>query len=912
MIDEDPYLWLEDVTGEAALAWVRERTAETVDQVASDPGFARLQAELREVLDARDRIVYPCRLGPFLYSFWQDAEHVRGVWRRTTLEEYRTAEPVWDVLLDVDALAEAEGEPWVWAGAQVLYPEFRHALLTLSRDGADAVVVREFDLATRSFPADGFRLPEAKTSVAWIDRDHVFVGTDTGPGSLTASGYPRTVRRWRRGTALGEAELVHEVAASDLSTVAWRDHTEGFEREFVLRQRDFWHSELFEIAPDGRLLAIDVPQDAEVCVHRSWLLVTPKSPWLGHPEGTLLAFRYDAFTAGGREAVVLFAPDAHTALVGYAWTRNHLILEILDDVAARLEVLTPAPAGDWARETHADLPPLASATVVDTDPDTGDEYFLDVTGYLQPATLYRGEIGRGSEVVGRAVARFDTAGLSVRRRFAVSADGTRVPYFVIGPAGSDGSGTGPGPALLTGYGGFETSLTPYYSALRGRAWLARGGTYVVANIRGGGEYGPRWHRSALGADRVRSFEDFAAVAEDLVRRGVTTADRLGIEGGSNGGLLMGAMLTRYPHLFGAVVANVPLLDMLRFHRLLAGASWVAEYGDPDDPADRPHLADISPYHRLRAGPRYPPVLLTTSTRDDRVHPGHARKAAARLRELGHRVYFHEQTGGGHSGAADHEQIAFHQALVHTFLRHHLTKGTDMSDTDDAEDTGGADTGGTGGSGTGGAERAGTAAELFDGIGAAYEEAFAGLPGQLEALEWMTARLAPGARVLDVGSGTGRPVAEVLVRAGCEVTGIDVSSTMVDLARSQVPGARFEQCDVREFAPPAGSFDAVCAFFPLLLMSRADIDAALAAFASWLAPGGLFVMATVPADVEDQEVEWMGRRVSVSSYSTEEYLRRLAANGLEVLHSSTSTFVPESAVAGPEDHLFCYARRPEAG
>ncbi|WP_372482409.1 prolyl oligopeptidase family serine peptidase [Streptomyces bambusae] len=666
MIDEDPYLWLEDVTGPAALAWVRERTAETERAVVCDPGFAALKAELREVLDARDRIVYPRRRGPYLYGFWQDAEHVRGLWRRTTLAEYRRPEPVWEVLLDLDALAEAEGEPWVWAGAQVLYPEYRHALVTLSRDGADAVVVREFDLADRTFPADGFRLPEAKTSVAWIDRDHLFVGTDTGPGSMTASGYPRTVRRWRRGTPLSEAELVHEVAGEDLSTAAWRDHTEGFTRDFVVRQRDFWHSELSELAPDGRLLPVDVPADAWADVHREWLLVTPRSPWLGHPEGTLLAFRYEEFRAGDREPVVLFAPDAHTALTGCVWTRNHLILEILHDVAARLEVLTPAAAGDWHREPAAGLPPLASATVTDTDPDS-DEYFLDVTGYLQPSTLYRGEIGGGQEVVGRAPARFGTDGLSVRRHFAVSADGTRVPYFVTGPAPE----SGPRPALLTGYGGFQSSLTPYYSAVRGRAWLARGGTYVVANIRGGGEYGPQWHRSALRADRVRAFEDFAAVAGDLVRRGLTTPSGLGIEGGSNGGLLMGAMLTRYPHLFGAVVANVPLLDMLRFHRLLAGASWVAEYGDPDDPADRPHLADISPYHRLRAGAHYPPVLLTTSTRDDRVHPGHARKAAARLRELGHRVFFHEQTGGGHSGASDHEQIAFHEALVHTFLRLHL-------------------------------------------------------------------------------------------------------------------------------------------------------------------------------------------------------------------------------------------------
>ncbi|GAA0484006.1 prolyl oligopeptidase family serine peptidase [Streptomyces sp. NPDC046215] len=667
MINDDPYLWLEDVTGEAALDWVRERNAETAGRLTSGPGFKQLTTELREILDDTDRIPYTRRRGDHLYSFWQDAGHVRGVWRRTTLEEYRKDEPAWDVLLDLDALAEAEGEEWVWAGGRVLYPGYRHALVTLSREGADAVVVREFDLETRTFTEDGFQVAEAKTDIGWIDRDHVFVATDFGPGTLTASGYPRTVRRWRRGTPLAEAELVHEVAEQDLCAAAWHDPTEGYERDFVLRQRDFWHSEMYLLADDGALVRIDVPEDAGADVHREWLLVTPKSPWLGHPAGSLLAFRFEAFLAGGREATVLFTPDERTALMGHVWTRHHLIVETLADVATRMEVLTPGEDG-WRREPLADVPPLVSATVTDTDPHTGDEYFLDIDGPLRPSTLRRGVIGGAGEVLKEAPARFDATGMSVRQHFATSADGTRVPYFVIGPDGS------PGPTLMTGYGGFEVSLTPRYDALTGRAWLARGGTYVIANIRGGGEYGPRWHRGALKADRVRAFEDFAAVARDLVARGITTPAGLGIEGGSNGGLLMGAMLTRHPELFGAVVANVPLLDLLRFHRLLAGASWIAEYGDPEDPADRPHLEAISPYHNLRADRDYPPVLFATSTRDDRVHPGHARKTAARLRELGHEVLFHENTAGGHSGATDHEQTAFNTALTHAFLWQHLAGG----------------------------------------------------------------------------------------------------------------------------------------------------------------------------------------------------------------------------------------------
>ncbi|MFI9115467.1 prolyl oligopeptidase family protein [Streptomyces venezuelae] len=663
--EDDPYLWLEDISGEAALAWVAERNAETAGAVTADDGFGPLKARLREVLDASDRIPYTVRRGAYLYNFWRDAGHVRGLWRRTTLESYRQDEPDWEVLLDVDALAEAEGEKWVWDGANVRRPDFDRALVRLSRDGGDAVVVREFDLGTREFVADGFRLPEAKTRIGWAGPDTVLVGTDLGPDSLTDSGYPRTVRRWRRGTPVEASELVYEGERADVAAWGYRDSTPGFEREFVGRSPDFFRSETHLLRPDGTRVRIDVPDDADAYAHRQYLIVTLKSPWLGQPTGSLLAFGFDAFLAGDRTPEVLFTPDARTALAGHTWTRNHLILETMRDVSTRIEVLTPAAEGGWTREPLVGVPELSAVSVVDTDPDESDEYFLDVSGFLQPSTLRLGRIGAGTEVLKQAPHRFDTTGLTVGQHFATSADGTRVPYFVIGPDRT--TMPGPGPALLYGYGGFEVSLTPSYAAVTGRAWLERGGTYVIANIRGGGEYGPDWHQAALGAERPRAFEDFAAVAKDLVARGITTPAMLGAKGGSNGGLLMGAMLTRHPELFGAIVAQVPLLDMTRFHKLLAGASWIAEYGDPDDPADRPHLAAISPYHLLAADRPYPPVLLMTSTRDDRVHPGHARKTAARLRELGHRVLFHENTGGGHAGAGDNEQAAHNSALVHTYL-----------------------------------------------------------------------------------------------------------------------------------------------------------------------------------------------------------------------------------------------------
>lgn len=662
---DDPYLWLEDVTSNRALDWVRERNAETVATLAGDTRFEHLQAEIRAVLDADDRIPYVRRRGEYLYNFWQDAAHPRGLWRRTTLAEYRQAEPDWQVLLDVDALSEEEHENWVWEGATVLRPGHQRGLIELSRGGADATVVREFDLDRRAFVSDGFILAEAKSRVNWIDADRIYVGTDFGPDSLTSSGYPRIIKEWHRGTPLSAATVVYEGKFDDVSVYAAHDPTEGFERDFVGRRIDFYTSEKYLRTDDGTLLRIEVPGDAETDVEREWLLINTRSAWtvgdITYPAGALLATRFDAFLAGERNMTVLFEPDRHTSLRYHAWTRHHLILNTLSDVRSRLWVLTPA-GGTWHRETLEGSPEFGDTNVVGTDPDHTDEYLLESSGFLQPATLLRGEIDGGTESLKQAPSFFDSSGLSVRQLFATSADGTEVPYFVIGR-----EDTAPGPTLLTGYGGFEVSLTPYYSGTLGRGWLARGGTLCVANIRGGGEYGPEWHMSATKQNRRRVYEDFVAVATDVVQRGITTPRLLGIQGGSNGGLLMGVMLTRHPELFGTIVCQVPLLDMARYHRLLAGASWMAEYGDPDDEAEWSYLREFSPYHNVGPDRAYPPTLFLTSTRDDRVHPGHARKMVARLREFGYDVWYHENIEGGHGAAANNEQLAFKSALVYEFL-----------------------------------------------------------------------------------------------------------------------------------------------------------------------------------------------------------------------------------------------------
>lgn len=664
---DDPYLWLEEVGGDRALDWVRAHNQPTVDDLTSDERFSVLESEALEILDTDDRIPYVRRRGSHLYNFWRDAANPKGLWRRTTLESYRTDSPEWDVLIDVDALAAAEDENWVWAGATVLRPEYRHALVSLSRGGADASVVREFDLDTREWVVDGFVLPENKSSIGWIDRDTVYVGTDFGAqpdgrGSLTTSGYPRVVKRWERGTPLEDAVTVFAGEVDDVSVGVTFDSTPGYERHFASRATDFFNALRYEIRGDEKVL-VDVPTDAHSGVRHDWLFVMPRSDWevggATHAAGTLLVFDYDDYLAGGRDGTVLFAPDAHTSLSDYTFTRSHLVLVTLHDVHTEVSV---RELGTWAPVEMSGLPSLATISVLDTDADESDEIFWSASSFTTPPSLLYGESGVGPEVIKQSPSFFDADDVVAEQHFATSDDGTPVPYFVVRR-----SGVTSGPTLLYGYGGFENSLTPGYLAVSGRSWIARGGIYVIANIRGGGEYGPSWHTQAQKAGRHLVYEDFAAIARALVADGLTTPGQLGAQGGSNGGLLMGVMLTRYPELFGALVCQVPLIDMRRYHLLLAGASWMAEYGDPDDPDQWSFMEPFSPYQNLQSGADYPQILVTTSTRDDRVHPGHARKLVARLEELGHDVAYYENIEGGHGGAADNKQAAFKAALAYEFL-----------------------------------------------------------------------------------------------------------------------------------------------------------------------------------------------------------------------------------------------------
>jgi prolyl oligopeptidase len=658
---DDPYLWLEVIDGEQALDWVERHNGPTIVGLSGER-FEQMRAEALDVFDADTRIPGVTRHGEYLYNFWRDASHPRGVWRRTTLEEYRKDSPEWDVVIDVDALAAAENENWVWDGAGIIEPGRNRALVGLSRGGGDASVVREFDMTTRQFVVDGFNLPEAKSDISWEDENTVLVGTDFGEGSLTDSGYPRQIKRWRRGTPLEAAELLFSASASDVAVSTICYPYPGFERTFIYRNTDLHNKVTFELR-DGDLIRLDIPTDCSMGVDREWAIIVLISDWRRgdtvYTAGSVLVADYEHLVAGDADLRVVFEPGGNDFFAAGVFTGGRLVSTKLRDVSTVVEVVTP---GSWQFEPLPGVPD--NATTVLTGVDVfGDEIFLLTTGFDKPSRLLHGPSAGPVREIKSSPALFDADDLVVTQHFTPSQDGTRVPYFLVAHRDSPG----PGPTLLEGYGAFRTAQVPGYLGVLGRLWLARGGTYAVANIRGGGEYGPAWHEQAVRGGRHKVAEDFATVAQDLVARGVTTAPQLGAIGGSAGGLLMGIMLTQYPEQFGALVCQMPLLDMRRFHLLGAGAAWTAEFGNPDEPADWEFIKAYSPYHNISAERDYPPVLITTSTNDDRVHPGHARKMAAALEAAGHRVLYYENTEGGHAGVSNNAQAAFENAVIYEFL-----------------------------------------------------------------------------------------------------------------------------------------------------------------------------------------------------------------------------------------------------
>ncbi|MBP2372131.1 prolyl oligopeptidase family serine peptidase [Paeniglutamicibacter psychrophenolicus] len=690
---EDQFLWLEELDSDRAMDWVVGQNDRTEAELF-DADFAATKDAILTVLDAADRIPMVTKRGEHYYNFWRDSQHPKGLWRRTSWESYLQQEPEWEVLLDVDALAAAEGIDWVYSGAQMLRPasgrEYTRALVKLSPDGGDQVRVREFDLPTLAFVPGGFDLPVAKTNVSWADADTLFVATDVGEGSLTLSSYARTVRRLSRGHELAEAEEIFAVDQSHVLAYVSHDSTPGFERDVAHDVIDFYNSKTYVRSGD-EWVHLDVPTDVGVSLHRGWVIFSPQTPWtregVTHIPGSLVLAELDGFMAGTGALREIFVPTDSTSLQSIDFTASHILLNVLQDVSSQILICDPARGFELRPlDIGSPLHSFSISAVDDEDPECGEDFWLSLTGFLTPTTLARGTVGSDAAnaatplPVKSAPARFDAEDFEVSQHFAVSDDGTRVPYFQVSPRELPLDGKNP--VLMNGYGGFQASLTPSYLGALGPGWLVRRteqgrrGSYVVANIRGGGEYGPRWHRAALRENRHRAYEDFAAIARDLINRGVTSREHLAATGRSNGGLLMGNMITGYPELFGAISCGVPLLDMRRYTRLAAGHSWIAEYGDPDVPADWEFVRTFSPYHRLDdalpKGATYPASLIWSATSDDRVGPVQARKMAAKMLDMGvGNVRYHESLDGGHAGASDNGATATMLATSYEFLWRHV-------------------------------------------------------------------------------------------------------------------------------------------------------------------------------------------------------------------------------------------------
>ena len=678
---ENPYIWLEEIQGERALAKVDQWNADTEAVLTAQAEYPLAKAWARQILDDTRQIAMPdAIMGDQVTNLWRDADNPRGLWRTATLQSYLAGAPEWRTLIDVDQLGEDEGQSWVWHGANCLAPEYTRCLVSLSPGGTDADVVREFDIATGAFVEGGFTLPEAKSNVAWYDENTLFVGTDEGAGSLTDSGYPRLVKLWERGTDFAQARLIAEGEQTDISMNGFSVLDGETRYRFVRRGPSFWTSEYALVTDNGDTVPLPLPEDAEFEAVLGGFVIgklnSPMETSAGTEQpGALLAWSLDDVLDGGDpQPFAVFRPSETQAVEQVAASENKLWVKVLDDVSGKLIELTPDATG-WT-ERAMDLPANSTIQIAETS-GTGDTAFVTVESMLTPPTLYAVPSEGEPVAIASEPAQFDASKFSVEQKFATSKDGTKVPYYLVRPAGAEG----PLPTLIHAYGGFRAAQTPKYltaepyrSGPLGLFWVESGNAYVLANIRGGGEYGPRWHEDALREKRQNSFDDFHAVADDLVANRLASPGRIAASGRSNGGVLVGAVANQRPDLYGAIISGSPLIDMKRYNKLLAGASWMAEYGNPDVPADWAFMREWSPYQNMRDTPDVPAAFYYLSTLDDRVHPGHARKAAAKHEAWGQTFYYHEYREGGHSVGSDHEEDAKRAALLLAYLNREIGTG----------------------------------------------------------------------------------------------------------------------------------------------------------------------------------------------------------------------------------------------
>lgn len=663
---EDPFLWLEEIDSPRAMEWVKSQDTITVNALEKFPEFENLYQNNLKILNSKERIAYPSIVGKYIYNFWQDSLNERGLWRRTSLENYLSPSPDWETVLNIDSLSKADGVNWVYVASNFLYPDYNLCLVNLSSGGSDATVVKEFDLRTKKFVQGGFELSEAKNEVNWIDGDHLFVATDFGEGSMTTSGYPRIVKEWTRDTPLSDAKTIFEGEPGDVSVSGYEINTPERSYRFIYRGITFYTRLMYAVINDS-LIKLDLPEDIQFDgIFKNQMLLELKSDWkvggkLYH-QGDLVGIDYDKFLKGNRDFSVIYSPGPRESITSIGNTKDYLLIDKLNNVRSELYKYA-FDKNKWTGK-KIDAPDYGSIGIVSTS-DFSDRFFFTYTNFLNPSTLYLYEEDGTIKKVKSLPQFFDADKFEVKQHEAVSKDGTKIPYFIV--FNKNINYNGKNPTLQYAYGGFEVSMIPYYSATIGTEWLSRGGIYVLANIRGGGEFGPKWHLAVIKQNRQKAYDDMIAVSEDLINRKITSPKHLGVMGGSNGGLLVGVMLTERPDLYNAVVCQSPLLDMKRYNKLLAGASWMGEYGNPDNPEDWAYIKKYSPYQNVDKDKKYPPVFFTTSTRDDRVHPGHARKMAALMESYGNPVYFYEYTEGGHSSGVTNKEVAFESALRFSFL-----------------------------------------------------------------------------------------------------------------------------------------------------------------------------------------------------------------------------------------------------
>ena len=671
---DDPYIWLEDWTGPRAMQWVEQENAATEAAFRNDPRYAGYYRDALAIASAKDRIAVPMQVHGRIYNFWRDADHPQGIWRWTSEADYASDAPRWTTVLDLDALSKAEGKKWVWKGASILDPEERLALINLSDGGEDAVSLREFDLQTGQFVDNGFAIPTSKQNEAWLDRDTLLLARDWGEGTMTKSGYPFVVKALKRGQPLSSAQEIYRGQPGDqvgTFPLILSDGS-GHRAAFLYRGVTFFGNETYLVTPQGvRKLPLPAKSNLQGMVDGQVLIQTSEAWESGGvtvPTGSLAAVPLKALQSGETlKPQILFAPSPRQSIDGVAATKGHVILAYNDNVRGRVMVLTPGPQG-WSKQ-QVELPDNATISIASAS-DKNDKAYLSVAGFLAPTTLWAIDAANPAPRQVKAMpARFDAEGLVVEQFEATSSDGTRIPYFIVHR--QDMKADGSTPTIMTAYGGFEVPMTPSYAAITGKLWLERGNSFVLANIRGGGEFGPAWHEAGLKTKRQIIYDDFAAVAQDIFARKLSSPDKFGIYGGSNGGLLMGVEFNQHPDLWNAVVIQVPLLDMIRYEQIAAGASWVDEYGSVSVPEEKAFLQTISPYANIRKGVDYPTPYIWTTTKDDRVGPQHARKFAARLKEYGIPYHFYEDTAGGHSGDADIEQGARLQAMQMVYFSQRL-------------------------------------------------------------------------------------------------------------------------------------------------------------------------------------------------------------------------------------------------